>query len=130
MTRYQVDSEAVLSATAAVQGSIGRIQAEVSGLHGQLADLQGSWSGSAATAFQGVVAEWKGTQQRVEEALASINQALRLGRPAVRRGGGGERAHVRALGLPTTQIGRAAGLEGSTTKRAAPEGPPASSCWW
>ena len=76
MTRYQVDSEAVLSATAAVQGSISRIQAEVATLHGQLADLQGSWSGSAATAFQGVVAEWKGTQQRVEEALASINQAL------------------------------------------------------
>jgi early secretory antigenic target protein ESAT-6 len=76
MTRYQVDSEAVLSATATVQGSIGRIQAEVAGLHGQLVDLQGSWSGSAATAFQAVVAEWKGTQQRVEEALASINQAL------------------------------------------------------
>lgn len=76
MTRYQVDSEAVLSATGAVRSSIGRIQAEVSGLHAQLTDLQGSWTGQASSAFAGVVAEWKITQQRVEENLAAINTAL------------------------------------------------------
>lgn len=76
MTRYQVDSEAVLSATNAVRSSIGRIQAEVSGLHGQLVNLQGSWSGQAANAFQGVVVDWKTTQQRVEESLNAINLAL------------------------------------------------------
>jgi WXG100 family type VII secretion target len=76
MTRYQVDSEAVLSATGAVRNSISRIQAEVAGLHGQLTNLQGSWTGQAATAFNGVVADWKATQQRVEESLAAINQSL------------------------------------------------------
>ena len=76
MTRYQVDSEAVLSATGAVRSSISRIQSEVSGLHSQLAQLQSSWMGEAATAFSGVVTEWRATQQRVEENLASINQAL------------------------------------------------------
>lgn len=76
MTRYQVDSEAVLSATGAVRNSISRIQGEVAGLHGQLTNLQGSWSGQAATAFAGVIADWKTTQQRVEESLAAINQAL------------------------------------------------------
>ena len=76
MTRYQVDSEAVLSATGAVRNSISRIQAEVAGLHGQLTHLQGSWTGQAATAFGGVIADWKTTQQRVEESLAAINQAL------------------------------------------------------
>ncbi len=76
MTRYQVDSEAVLNATGAVRTSIGRIQSEVSGLHGQLTNLQGSWSGQAATAFQAVVNDWKSTQLRVEESLAAINQAL------------------------------------------------------
>jgi len=76
MTRYQVDSEAVLSATGAVRSSIGRIQSEVSGLHGQLTQLQSTWTGQAATAFSGVVADWKMTQQRVEENLAAINQAL------------------------------------------------------
>ena len=76
MTRYQVDSEAVLSATGAVRNSISRIQSEVASLHGQLANLQGSWTGQAATAFGAVVEEWKATQQRVEESLAAINQAL------------------------------------------------------
>ncbi|WP_349897693.1 WXG100 family type VII secretion target [Parafrigoribacterium soli] len=76
MTRYQVDSEAVLGATNAVRSSIGRIQAEVGGLHGQLVSLQDSWSGQAANAFQAVVTDWKSTQQRVEESLDAINRAL------------------------------------------------------
>ncbi|MDJ0336067.1 MAG: WXG100 family type VII secretion target [Rhodoglobus sp.] len=76
MTRYQVDSEAVISATGAVRSSITRIQSEVAGLHGQLTNLQSSWTGQAASAFTGVVSEWKTTQQRVEENLAAINQAL------------------------------------------------------
>jgi early secretory antigenic target protein ESAT-6 len=76
MTRYQVDSEAVLGATNAVRTSIGRIQAEVGGLHGQLVSLQDSWSGQAASAFQAVVNDWKSTQQRVEESLDAISRAL------------------------------------------------------
>ena len=62
MTRYQVDSEAVISATGAVRSSITRIQSEVAGLHGQLTNLQSSWTGQAASAFTGVVTEWKTTQ--------------------------------------------------------------------
>jgi len=76
MTRFQVDSEAVAAATANVRATIGRIQGEVGAMSAQLADLQGSWSGSAATAFQGVVAEWRTTQQRVEESLSGVATAL------------------------------------------------------
>jgi len=76
MPQFHVDSEAVLAATAAVQGSIGSIQAEVAALNGHLTGLQNSWGGSASLAFQNVVADWRGTQQRVEESLAGINQAL------------------------------------------------------
>ena len=76
MTRYQVDSEAVISATSAVRSTIGRLQAEVAALNGQLTSLQGSWSGQAATAFQAVVGDWRATQQRVEESLGTINTAL------------------------------------------------------
>ena len=76
MTRYQVDSEAVLTATASVRGSITRIQSEVAGPTGQLGGLQSTWTGSASSAFTGLVAEWKATQLRVEENLAAINQAL------------------------------------------------------
>jgi WXG100 family type VII secretion target len=76
VTQYQVDSEAVRGATGAVRGSMGRIQGEVSGLYSQLVNLQSSWSGQAAASFQSVLTEWKATQQRVEENLASLNQAL------------------------------------------------------
>ena len=74
--RYQVDAEAVLSATTAVQSSIARIQSEVAGLHSQLTSLQGSWTGQAADAFQGIIAEWHAVEQKVEESLSSINTAL------------------------------------------------------
>ena len=76
MTRYQVDSEAVFTASGAVRGTIARIQSEVQAMHGQLSSLQGSWSGDAALAFQTVVADWNAPQLRVEESLNSINLAL------------------------------------------------------
>lgn len=76
MTRYQIDSDAVAAATATVQAAMGRIQSEVSGLHARLVDLQGSWTGQAATAFQGVIADWRATQARVEESLGGIAAAL------------------------------------------------------
>lgn len=76
MTRYQVDSDAVLQASSAIRATIGRLQSEVGSLHGQLEGLQGSWSGVAATSFQTVATEWKATQQRVEENLSALNLAL------------------------------------------------------
>ncbi len=76
MTTYHVDSDQMLAATAAVRGSMSRIQSEVAGLLGQLTGLQGTWSGRAAESFQGVVTQWRATQQQVEESLAAINHAL------------------------------------------------------
>jgi WXG100 family type VII secretion target len=76
MTTYHVDAAQVSAATQTVQGTIGRIQAEVSSLLGQLTGLQSSWSGQAATAFQGAVADWRTTQQHVEQSLAHLNRAL------------------------------------------------------
>jgi early secretory antigenic target protein ESAT-6 len=76
MARYQVDSEAVIGATGAARTSIGRIQAEVNGLHGHLTQLQDSWTGQASTAFQSAVTEWKGMEQRVEQVLTAMSQAL------------------------------------------------------
>jgi WXG100 family type VII secretion target len=81
MTRYQVDSEAVLGAHGAIHATMSRIEADAANLRAQLTNLQGSWSGPAATAFQSVVTDWTTTQQRVEQSLAAIGQALgRVGR--------------------------------------------------
>lgn len=76
MTQYQVDSDAVLTATGAVRATIGRLEGEVGALNGQLANLQSSWTGQAASAFQSVFAEWRATEQRVQENLAALGQAL------------------------------------------------------
>lgn len=76
MTRYQVDSEAVLASVTSTQGTIGRLQAEAGALQSNLQGLQSVWQGPAATAFQGLVAEWMSAYQRVELAMASMTEAL------------------------------------------------------
>ncbi len=76
MTRYQVDSEAVLNATGSVRTTISRIEAEVASLIGQLVQLEGTWQGMASAAFSAAVNEWKGTQQLVEQNLGALNHAL------------------------------------------------------
>jgi WXG100 family type VII secretion target len=76
MTRFQVDSEAVVSATSAIRAASGRIQGEVGGLLAQLTALQGTWTGQASIGFQSVIGDWKATQARVEESLALISTAL------------------------------------------------------
>jgi early secretory antigenic target protein ESAT-6 len=76
MTRYQVDSEAVLSTTVSARAAMGRIQAEVATLVGQLAALEGTWSGQAATAFQAAVGDWRATQNQVAQSAEALGQAL------------------------------------------------------
>ena len=76
MTSYQVDSDAVMGAATSIRATMERLEAEANGLCSQLTSLEGSWTGQAAVAFQSVVAEWRATQQRIEENLAALNQAL------------------------------------------------------
>lgn len=76
MAVFSVDSDAVLSSTTAVRGTIERLQAETSALMAQLTQLQGSWTGAAAIAFQSTVEQWRATQRTVEDSLAGISTAL------------------------------------------------------
>ena len=76
MAVFAVDSDAVFTATASVRGTIERIEGETHAMLAQLTNLQSTWSGGAALAFQGVVDQWRATQRQVEEALAGINAAL------------------------------------------------------
>ena len=61
-------------------GDIARISADIEGQVGvmmaRLTGLQDAWTGTASAQFQGVVAEWRGTQQHVRTALDSIGQVL------------------------------------------------------
>ncbi len=76
MAVYSVDSDAVVATTAAVRGTIDRLQGETNAMMSQLTQLQASWTGSASVAFQTVVDQWRATQRQVEDALTGINAAL------------------------------------------------------
>ncbi|MCR2791730.1 WXG100 family type VII secretion target [Microbacterium sp. zg.Y625] len=76
MAVFSVDSDAVLTATAAVRGTADRLAGETSAMLAQLTALQSSWTGSAALGFQSVIDRWRATQREVETSLADISAAL------------------------------------------------------
>ena len=76
MPMFTVDSEEVQTKAAAVQATVGRVQSETSALRAQLADLQRSWTGTAAAAFQGSADQWRTVQAQVDEALQMLGQSL------------------------------------------------------
>jgi len=76
VTRYEVDSAQVAQAAASVQTRAATIRAEVAAMHRQLATLQETWRGTAATAFGGVLADWSSTEARLEQSLDQISTAM------------------------------------------------------
>jgi WXG100 family type VII secretion target len=76
MTKYQVDSDAVLSATTHATHTIERIHQDVTTLTTTLHTLAGVWTGQAATAFADVYQTWRQTQTQVESHLHELTRAL------------------------------------------------------
>jgi WXG100 family type VII secretion target len=76
MAVFSVDSDAVLSATAAVRATGDRLQGDTAAMLAQLTQLQGSWTGSASVAFQSVIERWRAAQRELEGALTDIGTAL------------------------------------------------------
>lgn len=74
--RFEVDSDQVEQASAAVAGSVALVRTEVGALMRNLDALQATWQGPAAAAFSGTVAQWRGAQAQVEGALDTIQTAL------------------------------------------------------
>ncbi len=76
MAEFHVNSDDLALKSQAVKGSIDQIRAEVDAMQRNLLDLQSSWTGAAATNFQSLITDWRGTQLRVEASLESISRAL------------------------------------------------------
>ena len=76
MPQFSVDSDAVMSATGAIRATADRLQGETAAMLGQLTQLQGTWTGSAAIAFQSVIDRWRAMQRELETGLADIGAAL------------------------------------------------------
>lgn len=76
MAQFNVDADLIASKSAQARGQVDTIVSEVNALTTSLQDLQGSWTGSSSTNFQGVLTNWRNTQRQVEESIAQINEAL------------------------------------------------------
>ncbi|HHU10477.1 MAG TPA: WXG100 family type VII secretion target [Intrasporangiaceae bacterium] len=73
---FQVDTGRIHSASGDIASISAEIESLVATMLSRLTALQDAWTGSAATRFQGVVHEWRGTQQHVKASLDSIGVAL------------------------------------------------------
>lgn len=78
MAYFNVDTDSLAARSVQVQGTIGRLQAEVNTMQAGLRELEGLWTGQAATNFQELITLWRGTQAQVEESLAGIHEALTI----------------------------------------------------
>ncbi|WP_309065329.1 WXG100 family type VII secretion target [Microbacterium sp.] len=76
MSVFTVDTDAVHAAHGAARATMERLQGESTSLMAQLGQLQSSWTGAAAAAFQECSEQWRGAQMHVEQVLASISGAL------------------------------------------------------
>ncbi|GAB3850191.1 WXG100 family type VII secretion target [Nesterenkonia populi] len=76
MAVFQIDTTELLSKSQNVEATLGRIQSDVNMMEGQLRQLQETWKGSAAVAFQDVLTQWRSAQVQVEQSLASVRQAM------------------------------------------------------
>lgn len=76
MTQFTLDSERILAAIATIQGTIPRLQQEVTSLQSQLVGPNHSWQGAAAISFQELMMRWRSTSDQLKMQLGQIGQAL------------------------------------------------------
>ena len=70
---FTVDTDRIQAAASDMSGIAAEIESSVGAMHARLTSLEGSWTGAAATEFQGLVGEWSALQGRVREDLAQIS---------------------------------------------------------
>lgn len=76
MVQFNVDSAQVAQGALAARRHGDAIRSEVQAMTVLLTQMEGSWRGGAAAAFQSTLAQWRATQQQVETALGSLANAL------------------------------------------------------
>ena len=74
--QFTVDTERIAGAAGDSARSSAEIEGQVATMMARLNGLQDAWTGSASAQFQGVVSQWRGTQQQVRTSLDSIGQVL------------------------------------------------------
>ncbi len=74
--QFQVDTDRIASASADIASIAQEIESQVNAMMTRLTGLEDAWRGSAAAQFQGVVAQWQGTQTQVRASLDGIGRVL------------------------------------------------------
>lgn len=69
---FTVDTDRIQAAASDMSSIAAEIEGSVSAMHARLTSLEGSWTGTAAAEFQGLVGEWTALQDRVRSDLAQI----------------------------------------------------------
>jgi early secretory antigenic target protein ESAT-6 len=67
----------VADKAATIQNGVAELESQLSMLTNAMADLAGTWTGAASTAFQNAYETWKGTAQQTKVALDEIGASLR-----------------------------------------------------
>jgi 6 kDa early secretory antigenic target len=60
-----------------IQGEVTNLESQLTTLTNAMADLAGTWTGPASTAFQDAYQTWKTTAQQTQTALDDIAKSLR-----------------------------------------------------
>ncbi len=76
MVQFNVDSAQVAQGALAARRHGEAIRGEVQAMTALLSQMEGTWRGGAAAAFQSALGQWRVTQQQVESALAALANAL------------------------------------------------------
>lgn len=67
----------VADKAAAIQREASDLETRLAMLTSAMADLASTWTGPAASAFQNVYENWKGTAQQTKQALDELGASLR-----------------------------------------------------
>ena len=73
---FQVDTDRIHAASGDIASISAELESLVATMLTRLTGLQDAWTGTASVQFQGVVTQWRGTQQQVRASLDSIGQVL------------------------------------------------------
>jgi early secretory antigenic target protein ESAT-6 len=76
MPQVGYNSDEIRSKAAAVSAGAQEIEDQLGRLRGQIAELQGSWHGPAAQAFQGIYEEYDKQAVTMDGVLAWISRAM------------------------------------------------------
>lgn len=76
MVQFNVDSGQVAQGALAARRHGEAIRSEVQAMTALLTQMEGTWRGGAAMAFQSALGQWRVTHQQVESSLAALAQAL------------------------------------------------------